>query len=208
MSIEIIEFGDQVRHLDRPEWGVGSVSKVESTSVEGEPAQRITARFANAGIKVLNSSGARLERLEANIASQETGTCRDQFDEIDRMSKDDLLAPIASRKLAELMLAIPEPCRDPFRSLEDRIRSTVELYRFDNGGKGLIGWAVMQTGLDDPLARFNRHELEEHFKRWSHEREQFLRKLMNEARDSSIDLDAILDATPNGAAAHLRRFAR
>ncbi len=208
MSIEIIEFGDQVRHLDRPEWGVGSVSKVESTSVEGVPAQRITARFANAGIKVLNSSGARLERLDADIASQETGTCKDQFDEIDRMSEDDLLAPIASRKLAELMLAIPEPCRDPFRSLEDRIRSTVELYRFDNGGKGLIDWAVMQTGLDDPLARFNRHELEEHFKRWSHEREQFLRKLMNEARDSSINLDAILDATPNGAAAHLRRFAR
>ena len=208
MSIDIIEFGDQVRHMDRPEWGVGSVSKVESTSVEGEPAQRITVRFANAGIKVLNSSGARLERIEMNTTSEDPGTCKDQFDEIDRMSEDDLLAPIASRKLAELMLAIPEPCRDPFRSLEDRVRSTVELYRFDNGGKGLIDWAVMQTGLDDPLVRFNRHELEEHFKRWSHEREQFLRKLMNEARDSSIDLDAILDATPNGAAAHLRRFAR
>ena len=136
------------------------------------------------------------------------GSCKDQFDEIDRMSEDDLLAPIASRKLAELMLAIPEPCRDPFRSLEDRIRSTVELYRFDSGGKGLIDWAVMQTGLDDPLARFNRHELEEHLKRWSHEREQFLRKLMNEARDASIDINAILDATPNGAAAQLRRFAR
>ena len=208
MSIDIIEFGDQVRHMDRPEWGVGSVSKVESTSVEGAPAQRITVRFANAGIKVLNSSGARLERIEMNTTSEDPGTCKDQFDEIDRMSEDDLLAPIASRKLTELMLAIPEPCRDPFRSLEDRVRSTVELYRFDNGGKGLIDWAVMQTGLDDPLVRFNRHELEEHFKRWSHEREPFIRKLMNEARDASINLDAILDASPNGAAAHLRRFAR
>ena len=208
MSIEIIEFGDQVRHLDRPEWGVGSVSKVEGASADGQPAQRITIRFANAGIKVLNSSGARLERIEVKPDAHEPGSSREQFDEIDRMSEDELLAPIASRKLAELMLAIPEPCRDPFRSLEDRIRSTVELYRFDNGGKGLIDWAVMQTGLDDPLAKFNRHELEEHFKRWSHEREQFLRKLMGEAREASIDLDSILESAPGAAADKLRRFAR
>ena len=208
MSIEIIEFGDQVRHLDRPEWGVGSVSKVEGASADGQPAQRITIRFANAGIKVLNSSGARLERIEVKPDTREPGSSREQFDEIDRMSEDELLAPIASRKLAELMLAIPEPCRDPFRSLEDRIRSTVELYRFDNGGKGLIDWAVMQTGLDDPLAKFNRHELEEHFKRWSHEREQFLRKLMGEAREASIDLDSILESAPGVAADTLRRFAR
>ena len=208
MSIEIIEFGDQVRHLDRPEWGVGSVSKVEGASAGGQPAQRITIRFANAGFKVLNSSGARLGRIEVKPDTRAPGSSRERFDEIDRMSEDELLAPIASRKLAELMLAIPESCRDPFRSLEDRIRSTVELYRFDNGGKGLIDWAVMQTGLDDPLAKFNRHELEEHFKRWSHEREQFLRKLMGEAREASIDLDSILESAPGAAADTLRRFAR
>ena len=80
------------------------------------------------------------------------------------------MAPLASRKLQEVMLAIPERCRDPFRSVESRIQSALELYRYDNGGRGLVDWAVAQTGLDDPLSRFNRHELEAHFSRWSSER--------------------------------------
>ena len=106
------------------------------------------------------------------------------------------------------MTAIPEPCRDPFRSLEDRIRSTLDLYRFDDGGKGLIGWAVMQTGLDDPLARFNRHELEEHFRRWSHEREQHLRKLLHEAREHALDLKPLVAESPGNVGTLVQRLAR
>ena len=163
--MESIEFGDQVRHPDRPEWGVGSVAKVDVTPVEGKPTQRVTVRFPNAGIKVLNAAAAGLERVEAEVVEDQFSVSPDSIDAIDRMRDDELLAPVASRKLTEIMLAIPEPCRDPFSSLEDRIRATLELYRFDDGGKGLIGWAVMQTGLNDPLSRFNRHELEEHFRR-------------------------------------------
>ncbi|MCH2149038.1 MAG: DUF3553 domain-containing protein [Phycisphaerales bacterium] len=206
--MESIEFGDQVRHPDRPEWGVGSVAKVDVTPVEGKPTQRVTVRFPNAGIKVLNAAAAGLERVEAEVVEDQFSVSPDSIDAIDRMRDDELLAPVASRKLTEIMLAIPEPCRDPFSSLEDRIRATLELYRFDDGGKGLIGWAVMQTGLNDPLSRFNRHELEEHFRRWSHEREQHLRKLLSEARDGSVDVGAIAADAPGNAGMLVQRLAR
>ena len=208
MSIDTFEFGDQVRHPERPEWGVGTVSKVEVTPVGGTPTQRITVRFPNAGIKVLNDTAARLERVVEESTAVAAGHSTESIDAIDRMREDDLLAPVASRKLTELMTAIPEPCRDPFRSLEDRIRSTLGLYRFDDGGKGLIDWAVMQTGLDDPLARFNRHELEEHFRRWSHEREQHLRKLLHEAREHAIDLKTIVADSPASVGTLVQRLAR
>jgi len=208
MSMDTFEFGDQVRHPERPEWGVGTVSKVEVTPVGGTPTQRITVRFPNAGIKVLNDTAARLERVVEESVVVASGHSTESIDAIDRMREDDLLAPVASRKLTELMTAIPEPCRDPFRSLEDRIRSTLGLYRFDDGGKGLIDWAVMQTGLDDPLARFNRHELEEHFRRWSYEREQHLRKLLHEAREHALDLKTIVADSPANVGTLVQRLAR
>ena len=208
MSMDTIEFGDQVRHPERPEWGIGTVSKVEVTPVDGTPTQRVTVRFPNAGMKVLNGTAARLERVAEDSTPEAVGQSTESIDAIDRMGQDDLLAPVASRKLTELMTAIAEPCRDPFRSLEDRIRSTLGLYRFDDGGKGLIDWAVMQTGLDDPLTRFNRHELEEHFRRWSHEREQHLRKLLHEAREHSLDLKPLVAESPANVGTLVQRLAR
>ena len=62
------------------------------------------------------------------------------------MSQDDLLAPVANRKLVEIWSpfgVLP----GSFRSLGDRIEATLALWRFDEGGSGLYDWAVMQTGL-------------------------------------------------------------
>ena len=70
MSMDTFEFGDQVRHPERPEWGVGTVSKVEVTPVGGTPTQRITVRFPNAGIKVLNFGQSQV----ANEAGKDLGS--------------------------------------------------------------------------------------------------------------------------------------
>ncbi len=202
------EFGDQVGHVDHPEWGSGSVAKVQDTVAGGKPSQKITVRFPNAGIKMIQSISGKLQRVDAEATSLEEPRSAELIEELDRMSQDDLLAPVASRRLQEIMLAIPEPCRDPFRSLSDRIESTLALWRFDEGSGGLNEWAVIQTGLDDPLARFNRHELEEHFKRWSHDREQHLKRLLREAGDTSIDVDALLAKAPSVARRTLQRVHR
>ena len=66
----------------------------------------------------------------------------------------------------------------------------------------------MQTGLDDPLTRFNRHELEEHYKRWSHEREQHLKRLLQEAASSTINLEPLLAKAPDVARRTLQRVHR
>ena len=56
-------------------------------------------------------------------------------------------------KLEDIMHAIPLACRDPFNSAEHRLRRTLDLYKYDMGGKGLMMWATAQTGMDDPLTK-------------------------------------------------------
>ena len=65
-----------------------------------------------------------------------------------------------------------------------------------------MDWAVAQTGLDDPLSRFTRHELEQHFDRWAYEREQHLSKLLQEARlEPATVNNALKNALPSAQSA-------
>jgi len=197
------EFGDRVRMTQRPEWGIGAVTRVENVPMKGEMTQSLTVRFPNAGMKTLNGSVAKLERVEAEEATDTPKV--DRIAGIDRIAEDELLAGLADRKLKEVMLAIPESCSDPFRTVEARLESTLGLYRFDQGGRGLMDWAVAQTGLDDPLSRFNRHELEQHFNRWACERDSHLNKLLREARESGLSTDSVMAKASPAAIAAARR---
>lgn len=198
------EFGDRVRHVRRPEWGVGSVTKTEDVTVSGQPFQRITVRFPNAGVKRLVSGHALLQRVESSGESATT----EQADaapvqarngdgqtanvrEWDRLRDSDWLNPLAERKVREAMTTLPEEIRDPFNSLRKRLAATLSLYRFDRSGRGLIDWAVAQSGLADPLSRFNRHELEQMFDRWAVELDQHLSKLLQAAKVTTEDRQAI-----------------
>ncbi len=197
------EFGDRVRLIPRPEWGIGSVTRVETVPVKGEPTQRLTVRFPNAGLKILKAEVAQLERIEAEAVSEDAPV--DRISSIDRIAEDEMMAGLADRKLKEVMLAMPEACRDPFRTIEARVQSTLDLYRFDQCGRGLMEWAVIQTGLDDPLSRFNRHELEQHYDRWACERDAHLNKLLREAREAGVNVDSLVSAAQGGAKTAARR---
>ena len=197
------EFGDRVRLVPRPEWGIGSVTRVETVPVEGKPTQRLTVRFPNAGLKTLKAEVAQLERIEAEAVTEDTPV--DRISSIDKIAEDEMMAGLADRKLKEVMLAMPEACRDPFRTIEARVQSTLDLYRFDQGGRGLMEWAVIQTGLDDPLSRFNRHELEQHYNRWACERDSHLNKLLREAREAGVNVDSLVSAAKGGVKTAVRR---
>ena len=76
-----------------------------------------------------------------------------------------------------------------------------------------MDWAVAQTGLDDPLTRFTRQELEQRFDRWAFERDTYLAKLLQEARTSgsmgngdSAMLNALLKTAPPAAQDTVRRL--
>ncbi len=91
---------------------------------------------------------------------------------------DDLDGANQSSELWEL----PDAMSDPFGSLGDRLRATLETYRYSTEPKALINWAITQTRLDDPLSKYTRPELEQAFPRYARDRDQHLRDLIRQCK--------------------------
>jgi hypothetical protein len=104
----------------------------------------------------------------------------------------------------EAMTCLPPECSDPFTSLRKRFQRTLTLYRFDASSSSLIDWAIAQTGLDDPLSRFNRHELEAFFDQWRRARDAQARELADEARRNRENVNDLIKNAPPGAKAGLQ----
>lgn len=168
--------------------------------LNGTPDWRIVIRFPNAGLKTLVASVAPVDRVEDDEA---TGAPSEQaMADVQRHCDDEVLGPMAMKRLREAMAILPERVLDPFKTLEQRVERTLELYRFDGSGRGLMDWAVAQTALDDPLSTFNRHELEQFFERWALERDRHLVRLLKESYGNNRDLSGSI---PPPIAARLRR---
>lgn len=206
------EFGDRVSHAKRPEWGIGSVVKAEMVTIDGAPCQRVSVRFPNAGIKTLLTSQAELEIVAAPAPDGNgngNGSLAMENHPIDvwrAMDEKGWLEPLAKRKIEETMLSLPLEARDPFNSLRSRLAFTADLYRFDRTGGKLLDWAVAQSGLDDPLTRFTRHDLEKFFDRWSQERESQLLRLLQEARTEAAMVRQVFATAPATARDAVRRL--
>lgn len=221
--------GDRVRHRARPEWGIGTVTRQETVTLKGARDQRLWIRFPNAGTKTILRSAADLERQDATSrerpsaaphAPREAGETL-----VDREAarESGWLGAIAKRKPEEAMTSLPATATDPFIPLAKRLEFVLALYRFgaspdrdarprDSTGHGsgdrgrLIDWAVAHSGLDDPLSRFSRHELEELFRRYAFERDAILVRLVGEARRANLDLDALAANAPPAARSALHRI--
>lgn len=194
MAANVWSRGDRIVHASRPEWGHGQVLSAENSSHEGRPCQRLTIRFERAGTKTLSTAFAELKPaagafVAASIVAEPVA------EPVARRSDAVAApAPAASKatevdaplldplNLAQAMTKLPEHVRDPFIPLRKRVASTLELYRFSESGGALLDWAASQTGLKDPLSRFNRHELEQWFQRFKMEADGHLRKLARELR--------------------------
>jgi hypothetical protein len=194
-----IEFGDRVTHPKFPEWGSGAVIKVENAPVNGEPSKRITVRFTHAGLKKFVGDSIPLEvMLSAHSMPGDRDGKRPAIAEVEDLERSGLTQAV-EQKLEEIMFNIPLACRDPFNTIEHRMRRTFELYKYDTSGKGLMEWAMAQTGMDDPLTRFNRTELEMYFKQFSFLLKQHLQKLLGEMHSDKEALGQLLKEAPEGA---------
>lgn len=185
--------GDKVVHKGRPEWGVGEVTGADRDTHEGQPCQRVSIRFARAGLKTISTAFATLGPAEERqmIAAQDAGWLPQPSDENDQ----------------EVMSKLPEPATDPFLPLGARLRNSLALYKFTGTGASLIDWAVIQSGLDDPLSRFNRHQLEQFFERFKVNLDGHVRKLAGDLRRTDpAALQAAVAAAPPGAQRALRGF--
>jgi hypothetical protein len=191
-----IAFGDRVIHPKFPEWGSGAVIRVESTAVQGEPTTRITVRFSSAGLKSFVGDALPLEVLSnGHEMPGDRATLKPAISAVEDLERSGLTQAV-EQKLIEIMHSIPLACRDPFNTSEHRLRRTLELYKYDLSGRGLMEWAMAQTGMDDPLTRFNRTELEAFFKQYTYELDQHLSKLLSEMREEVDLVQQIVSKAP------------
>ena len=79
---------------------------------------------------------------------------------------------------------LPEAMTDPFASFEKQLDATLDAYRFSTEPRALIEWAVMQTGLNDPLSRYSRPELEQAFPGFARNRDNHLKDLVRRIKQA------------------------
>ncbi len=206
MSSSEFKFGDRLVHESKPEWGAGVVTAAQSIEENGRAFQRLTLRFDRAGLKTISTAHARLKRVESAADMPDSA---DAPAAAAANGASGWLGALESGNLNEVMSRLPETTRDPFRTLSERLKATLGLYRFSTQGAALLDWAAMQTGLADPLTRFNRHELEEFFKRFAFEREAHLKQIIQEVRKSPpADLQAVLSSAPPAGRDALKKLYR
>lgn len=190
-------FGDKVVHAGRPEWGTGIVSAAVPDTQEGKSCQRVTIRFERVGIKTLSTGVANLvpaDDAPAMVAAEANPA-------------DPFAGGGSDKSARELMLKLPDGCTDPFQPPRVRLEATARLFRFNEHGGSLIDWAAAQSGLKDPMTRFNRHELEDLFKRWVMTRDEHLKKLIWEMKKQDpVGLSLAVKGATGKAQAMMRRF--
>jgi hypothetical protein len=195
--------GDRVVHLDKPEWGGGLVTKTQMMSRDGAQVQVVTVRFDHAGLKSLSTAHARLglegEYLRDNEPlAQRSGTLGE--------TKPDAFAAPRADDSAQRLLRLPEETSDPFLPLEQRIAATLKLYRFDDSPRALIDWGIVQSGFQDPLGHFSRHDLELLYEKWQRERDRRLAELLEKLRrDDPHEFERVRGRLPAAAQQALRR---
>lgn len=196
---------DKVRHAKQPGWGVGVVLTAQRISHDGEPCQRLTVRFDQAGKKTVSTAFADLRKLTPSSADETpspqkktTSTRSGKPAPAARPVPPTPQPPIATAEqpspevLARQIITIPADLADPFRPLAERLASTAEAYRFDPATRDLLDWATIQTGLHDPLSVFSRHDLEQHYQTYRIHLDRHLRSLLDECRSSRLDPKPVL----------------
>jgi hypothetical protein len=182
--------GDKVVHAAKPEWGTGEILTAEGTTQDGQACQRLTLRFDRAGLKTLSTAFAELKPAAA-VSPLLANAAVEVAEE-----ESPALGGATPNELVEIMTKLPEAATDPFLSLKNRLVATLSLFKYGENPSLLLDWAAIQTGMKDPLSRFNRHELESYYSRFKIEVESHLRKLTRELRKQ--DLAALTELMNTG----------
>jgi hypothetical protein len=175
--------GDVVVHPRRREWGQGVVERATDMSHRGQAGQRLVISFSHHGRTTLNTPMAPL--MLKDVADQMTSRTTSVAPDKGWLGALAGQGPDTGNELQQL----PEAMADPFASIDSRLRATLESYRYSTEPRSLFDWAIAQTGLDDPLTKYTRHELEQAFPRFARLRDKHLAELVRQVkRSGSIQL--------------------
>jgi hypothetical protein len=166
--------GDVVVHSRRREWGDGVVEKAATVEQDGKAGQRLTVTFRHHGRVTINTNVAMLVAKEKNQDMSTTNATK----LADEAPRGGWLDSLNGDRAQAALWSLPEVMTDPFTSLRQRLVATLDSYRFSKEARSLIEWSIAQTGLEDPLTRFTRHELEEGFDRFARDRVVHLNDLV------------------------------
>jgi hypothetical protein len=172
-----------VVHPRKPEWGDGVVRDARHASHQGTAGQRVSVQFANQGRKVINTAVVPLQhKSEADPAGDENETMSSSQTSQSGGWIEQLERSV--RGSGNELWDLPDAMTDPFKSLKDQLHATLDAYRFSTEARPLIDWAVMQTGLNDPLSRYTRQELEQAFPGFARNRDQHLKQLVRQLKQA------------------------
>jgi len=201
-------FGDKVIHSAKPEWGTGVVTAAQGTTHEGQACQSLTVRFDRAGVKTLSTAFAKLVvageapvllAAAAAAAAREPATPVAGFrtgngmgavggvaatGEPEATTDDAAFEAMTPKDFKQVMNRLPDAATDPFSTPLSRFKATINLYKFTPTGSSLLDWAAIQSGLADPMSKFNRHELERFFEGFVMARDSHTKKLIQELKKS------------------------
>ncbi len=179
ISPELIGF--KVCNPARPEWGVGTVLRVQSTTVAGKAVHRVSVQF-DTGHRTLVVPPAQLAEPQAG-PTREAGW----------------LDTAAKQTLDDQLVQMPEEVREFLGTSTQRIVVLSRLYTLDEDGTGIIKWARSQTGVADPLTMWTRDELRQAFASFCRMRDKLLRSAAAQVRATAgqraVD-EALLDCPP------------
>lgn len=186
--------GDKVAHPRKPEWGTGVVMQAQPATHNGVAAQRLRINFANKPNTTVNTA---IAPLVSGDATEQTpfprpkglGQDMSMSTNTDKMGAgwlDQLEGKTGGKR--ELW-DLPDACNDPFSSDEQQLDATLDTFKYSTEPGPLFQWAVTQTGMDDPLSKHTRVELEQAFPRFARDRDNRLFELVRQMkRNGEIEL--------------------
>lgn len=204
--------GDRLVHVRRPEWGEGTVVTAKPAVHEGSSCQQLSIRFAHErGLKNILTAIADLRFVPGGGTGQSSagGARPASTARSAPLGRSPAPGPDAEagwldalerERAGSDLSGLPEDCTDPLLPERTRFERTLALYRFKPEGGSLIEWATAQTGLRDPLTRYNRHELEEQFFRFRRRLDDHARALGDALRRTpGSGFEALLARAPEAA---------
>jgi hypothetical protein len=179
--------GHRVCNPVRPEWGTGTVLRVQSGTTGNQPVHRVSVQFAT-GHRTLVIPPGRLAE-----PADEPQRAAGWLDTVGRRTLDDQL------------VALPAAVREFLGTSAQRIVVLARLYELGDDGNALLKWARSQTGVADPLAHWTRDEIRAAFTEFCARRDRMLREAVGAVRSSGgqAGVEEALSEVPETARANI-----